>query len=387
MRLLHTSDWHLGRLFHRVHLTEDQAHVLEQLVQLARELEPDVVVVTGDVYDRAVPPPEAVALLDETLSRLTLDLELRVVLTAGNHDSPERLGFGRRLLASAGAHLVGRLDPGLAPLELADQHGPVALFALPYAEPAVVRERLGDEQVHDHQGAMAALVQRMAARRPSGARTVLLAHAFVAGGEPSESERPLSVGGAGTVDAATLAGFDYVALGHLHRPQSVVDGRIEYAGSLLKYSFSEATHAKSVSLVEMDAAGRCRVERWPLVPRHDVRRVSGQLAELLRGPASGERADDYLEASLLDDGPVLDPMGRLLAVYPNLLLVSRPAIEARADALASTGASADHRRRDELDAFRSFFEDVTSRTLEPEQAAAFARLIERMHAREREGAP
>jgi exonuclease SbcD len=383
MRLLHSSDWHLGRLFYRAHLTEDQSHVLDQLVSLARDLRPDLVIVAGDVYDRAVPPPEAVALLDDTLSRLTLELGLRVVVTAGNHDSPERLGFGRRLLASSGLHVVGRLGAGLAPIELEDEHGRVSVVPVPYAEPALVRTCLADAQVHDQQAAFEALLGRTALPRPPGARSVLVAHAFVAGGTPSESERPLSVGGADMVQPSTFSGFDYVALGHLHRAQSVIEGRIEYSGSLLKYAFSEARDPKSVHTVTMDGAGRCRVERVPLTPRHDVRRITGTLAELLRGPAPGESADDYLEASLLDEGPVLDPMGRLLAVYPNLLRVGRAELAAQAEERPSS--SVDHRRRDELDVFRSFYQDVTSRPLDDERASAFVDVVERMHRREREG--
>ena len=285
MRFLHTSDWHLGRLFHRVHLTEDQAFVLDQFVDLARRERPDAVLISGDIYDRAVPPPEAVRLLDDTLSRLTLDLGIPTVVIAGNHDGPDRLAFGSRLLAGGGLHLFGLPGPAPEPIRLEDAHGPVFIHAVPYAEPPVVREAFGVETVHDHHAAMVACLDAVRSVHPEGARSVVLAHAFVAGGAGSESERPLSVGGAGTVEASAFAGFDYVALGHLHRPQSLARDRLVYAGSLLKYSFDEATHRKSVSLVEMDAAGACTVERIALTPRREVRRISGLHAELLAAAA------------------------------------------------------------------------------------------------------
>src|SRR4051812_41040972 len=199
MRFLHTADWHLGRLFHGVHLTDDQRHVLEQVVEIARDGQPDVVLVAGDVYDRAVPPPEAVELLDEVLSRLVLDLKLPVVLIAGNHDSPGRLHFGSRLLAGRRLYVTGTMAATCEPMVLADGDGAVHVYAIPYAEPATVRQCLECHSVIDHDSAMRATLDRVRAGCPVGARGVIVAHAFVAGGRECESERPLSVGGAGTV--------------------------------------------------------------------------------------------------------------------------------------------------------------------------------------------
>src|SRR3954464_6712037 len=255
MRFLHTADWHLGRLFHGVHLTDDQRHVLNQVVEIARDSRPDVVLVAGDIYDRAVPPPEAVELLDEILSRLVIELKLPVVLIAGNHDSPGRLHFGSRLLAERRLYVTGHLPARCEALVLEDAHGPVSFYAIPYAEPSTVRQCLECPEVTDHNAAMAAILARVRENCPVSPRSVIVAHAFVAGGQECESERPLSVGGAGTVDVSCFAGFDYVALGHLHRPQKIhcPGGLVQYSGSLLKYSFDEADHSKSVTLVEMDA--------------------------------------------------------------------------------------------------------------------------------------
>src|SRR4051794_40817170 len=210
MRFIHTADWHLGRLFHGVHLTNDQHHALMQLVELVKQERPDAVLVAGDIYDRAIPPPEAVELLDEVLCRLVIDLKIPVVLIAGNHDSPQRLNFGSRLLANRRLYVTGNLPAKCESVVFADEHGPVHVYAVPYCEPMLVRQCLECEDVVDHDSAMRALVARIGTTHPSGERKILMAHAFVAGGAECESERPLSVGGAGTVDAASLGGFDYV---------------------------------------------------------------------------------------------------------------------------------------------------------------------------------
>src|SRR4051794_34974326 len=282
LRFLHTADWHLGRLFHGVHLTDDQRHVLGQFVDLARDTKPDVILIAGDIYDRAVPPPEAVELLDEVLSRLVIDLKVPVVLIAGNHDSPGRLHFGSRLLAGRRLYVTGTLPrspQSCEPLVLCDDHGPVHFYAVPYAEPATVRSCLGCDELPDHDAAMRALLTQIRSTHPPAARAVLVAHAFVAGGTGCESERPLSVGGAGTVAPDAFAGFHYAALGPLHRPQSLNGGSLRYSGSLLKYSFDETAGGKSVELVEMAADGSCRCETFPLTARRDVRRIEGLLED------------------------------------------------------------------------------------------------------------
>ncbi len=379
MRFLHTADWHLGRIFYNLHLTEDQAYVLEQFVQLARDTRPDAIVIAGDVYDRAVPPPEAVSLLGEVLSRLALDCKVPVIVIAGNHDSPERLGFGGRVLARQRLHVVGQVAAEIAPVVVSDAYGPVYFCPLPYAEPAVVRERLGVEAA-GHEAALAALAERAAAKVPAGARKVAVAHAFVAGGLASESERPLSVGAVPTVGAAVFAGFDYVALGHLHQPQQAGGDHIRYAGSLLKYSFAEAGQRKSVALVELDGAGKATVEEVALTPRREVRCVEGFLEELVAAGARDAHADDYIAVKLRDAGALLDPMGKLRRVYPNVL----QRIFDETAAATATGPRRDHRRQSDAELFAAFFAQVTGQGLNEAEAAAAAGLIEAFARRERE---
>ncbi len=375
MRFLHTADWHLGRLFHGQSLVEDQRLLLDQVLAIARDGAVDAILIAGDVFDRALPPADAVALFDDFLARAALDLQIPVVAIAGNHDSAERIGFGARLMSGSRVHLVGPLPspatagPGLA---FGDAHGEVRVHALPYADPAVARHVLEQDDLANHDAAMAALVAGIHARHPKGARSVLLAHAFVAGGEDCESERPLSVGGSGRVDRGTFAGFHYVALGHLHRPQRVGSERVRYAGSLAKYSFSEAAHVKSVSLVDLDATGEVSVENVPLRARRDVRCIEGELARLLADPPDAGR-EDYLSVRLLDTGALLEPMGRLREVYPNVMHLERPGIGAgaAADATPTAGPA---RSADAL--FSDFFEQVVGRPLAGAERAAYTDVAE-----------
>ncbi|MBS0542233.1 MAG: exonuclease SbcCD subunit D C-terminal domain-containing protein, partial [Proteobacteria bacterium] len=283
------------------------------------------------------------------------------------------------LLTRAGLTVRGPVDVDAPPLVLHDAHGGVAIHALPYGEPTVVRGACGDEAIADHHAALAAQLQAARARQPAGMRAVVVAHAFVLGGSESESERPLSVGGSGAVGADVFDSFDYVALGHLHRPQQAGNERIQYSGSLLKYSFAEADHVKSVNLVDMDAQGRCAVQRIPLVPRRDLRIVEGELDALIAAAAADPARDDYLLARLTDRGALLDAMGKLRTAYPNALAIERPEMVGDGPGRAA----ADHRRIRMQDLFASFHEDTTGLTVEPEAAAALERIIGRLEHEER----
>lgn len=371
MRLLHTADWHLGRIFNARSLIEDQAHLLREFVALARETRPDAVLIAGDVYDRAVPPADAVALLDETLSEIVLGLGVPVVMIAGNHDSGERLGFGAKLLAGQGLHVAGQAGSPLK-LRLSDPHGEVDLFTLPYAEPAVVRACFHCEEALDHAAAMR--LQLDAIRNCAGRarRSVLLAHAFVSGGEESESERPLSMGGSGAVPADVFTGFDYVALGHLHQAQSLAAGRLRYSGSLMKYSLSEVTHAKSVSLVELDEAGAVSIDAIALPPRRDLRVLEGSLAELIERGRCDPHAADYLHARLTDAGALLDPMSRLREVWPNALSLERLVLARSGEAGVRR---AELRQLDTSALFASFLREVADEEMDDARRAAFAEVL------------
>lgn len=360
MRLLHTADWHLGRAFYGTHLTEDQAFALESFHALARDVKPDAVLIAGDVYDRAVPPPEAVELLDETLCRLASDLAVPIVVIAGNHDDPRRLGFASRLLERSGVILAGSLTDELPSVGVQTAEGAFRVWAVPFAEPAEVRDAYRDEAIRGHEAALGAVLGRVRSAVRPGERNVLVGHAFVTGASVSESERPLSVGGTGEVPRALFEGFDYVALGHLHRPQQVGEAHIRYSGSLLKYSFDEAAHAKSVSIVEIAEDGAVRIEEASLDVRRDLRKVRGTLEDLLHeDPGPGR--DDYIWADLTDTTPVFDAIGRLREVYPNVMYAARveSAVEASGD-----GPSLEHLGKLEVpELFEGFFEYATDEEL------------------------
>jgi exonuclease SbcD len=350
-------------------LTDDQAFALDGLVELARDVRPDAVFVSGDVYDRAVPPPEAVALLDETLTRLA-ETGAAVVVIAGNHDSPERIGFGSRLLALSGVHMAGPIGAEPASLLLPGDDGPVWIWMMPYADPATVRCVLGDDALRGHDEAVGALIDRVRVAMAPGTRNVLVGHEFVTGGiETADSERPLTVGGTAQVARERFEGFDYVALGHLHRPQSVGGEVVRYAGSLLKYSVAEATHVKSVSVVELGTARRpAHIEEVTLPMRRDVRVVTGSLAQLVATvPARGR--EDYVHAVLSDAGPLYDPMGELRSAYPNCIGFTRERVAEPGDRTAPDAASI--RALDVVTLFSGFFEKVTGEPITEEERAEF----------------
>jgi len=365
----------LGRLFYGEYLTDEQAHILDQFVDLVRDARPDAIVIAGDIYDRGVPPTGAVELLDEIISRILLDCHTPVIAIAGNHDSPERIGFGNKLLARQGLHVVGPLTGTYQPVTLADEHGPVYFVPLTYAEPATVRLNLAAEEASDHTAAMACYIRHATQAVPAGARKVAVAHAFLTGGEPSESERPLSVGGSSMVNASLFSSFHYTALGHLHRPQAVGAPHIRYSGSLMKYSFAEAGHKKGVYMVEMDKAGAVRIETVELRPRRDVRCIKGMFQDLMKGPQNNENREDYILAELHDTLPVLDALGQLRSIYPNVLSIDP---RYRASGGENGGTAVDHRKLTEKDLFAAFAEQMTGTALSAEQTAALDGVLEEL---------
>lgn len=383
MRFLHTADWHLGRVYHGLSLLEEQSHLLDQFVALVRQAKPDAVLIAGDIYDRSVPPAEAVRLLDDTLTRIVIGEKTPVILIAGNHDGPDRLGFGSQLLTAAGLTVRSVPCTDVEPLILADEHGEVAIYPLPYAEPALVRQLLDTEDITDHNAGLAAQMNRLRAAHQPARRAVVVAHAFVQGGSVSESERPLSVGGTGSVGADVFSGMHYVALGHLHRPQAVGETHIHYSGSLMKYSFNEADQPKSISLVELDGEGKVSIERITLTPRRDLRILEGCLQELIDAGATDPGREDYVMARLTDTGALLDAMCKLRAAYPNALAIDR---------IQSTGSATgldpgqDHRKVNIQELFSGFYENMTGSPLDEGALNLLASEIAAIDLAEREAA-
>ncbi|UUU20502.1 exonuclease SbcCD subunit D [Streptomyces sp. DSM 40750] len=319
MRLLHTSDWHLGRAFHRVNMLGAQAEFIGHLVTTVREREVDAVVVSGDVYDRAVPPLAAVELFDDALHRLA-ELAVPTVMISGNHDSARRLGVGAGLIGRAGIHLRTSAAAAGTPVVLPDTHGDVAFYGLPYLEPALVKDEFGVEKA-GHEAVLAAAMDRVRAdlaMRAEGTRSVVLAHAFVTGGAPSDSERDISVGGVSSVPAGVFDGVDYVALGHLHGSQTLTE-RVRYSGSPLPYSFSETDHRKSMWLVDLGADGSVDAERIDCPVPRPLARVRGRLDDLLADPELARHEEAWVEATLTDPVRPAEPMARLCERFPHTL--------------------------------------------------------------------
>lgn len=368
MRFIHTSDWHLGKVLHQHPLLEDQQHALAQLFQILVDTQPDALIIAGDVYDRSVPPADAVRVLDDFLARVSLDLQLPVVMIAGNHDGAERLGFGARLMAERRICIAGPMSAALPTLTLHDAHGPVTFFPLPYADPAAIQLTHPYADPRTHQRATEALVARALAQKPSGTRAVCVAHAFVQGGSESESERPLTVGGTGLVDHTVFDGFDYVALGHLHCPQSVGRAAVRYSGSLLKYSFSELHHVNGVDLVELQADGSARATPLPITPRRTLMRIEGTLDSLLNEPVAAARSA-YVQVQLTDEGALLEPLAKLRTVYPHIMDLRRTFLSQHASpALPQRDAI----RSGRVDLFSSFYREVGAGDLDDAQRTILA---------------
>ncbi|MGQ4382432.1 exonuclease SbcCD subunit D [Streptomyces sp. SAS_270] len=319
MRVLHTSDWHLGRAFHRVNMLGAQAEFIGHLVATVREHAVDAVVVSGDVYDRAVPPLAAVELFDDALHRLA-DLGVPTMMISGNHDSARRLGVGAGLIDRAGIHLRTDAAACGTPVVLTDAHGDVAFYGLPYLEPALVKDELGVDKA-GHEAVLTAAMERVRADlalRAPGTRSVVLAHAFVTGGESSDSERDITVGGVDSVPAGVFDGVDYAALGHLHGSQTITE-RVRYSGSPLAYSFSEVDHRKSMWLVDLGPDGSLSAERVDCPVPRALARIRGRLEDLLADPALERHEDAWVEATLTDPVRPAEPMARLAERFPHAI--------------------------------------------------------------------
>jgi DNA repair protein SbcD/Mre11 len=382
VRILHTSDWHLGRTFHRVDLLAAQAQHLDHLVEVVRAERVDVVVVAGDVYDRALPGVDAVQLLDDALHRL-VGAGASVLVSSGNHDSARRLGFGSRLLSKAGLHV--RTDPARVgePVLLADEHGEVAFYPLPYLEPALVADELGAER--SQAGVLGAAMTAVRADldgRAGRPRAVVSAHAFVTGGTASDSERELAVGGLGQVGAETFAGVDYVALGHLHGRQQL-SPTVRYSGSPLAFSFGEADHHKGSWLVTLGADGVHQVESVEApVPRR-LARLRGTIDELLEQDRFAAAESAWCQVTLTDPARPAEPMERLRRRFPHVLELRLEPAASGVLAGSGSGYTARISGRGDLEVCCGFLEHVRQRPADTEetlllQQALEASLLDRM---------
>lgn len=376
MRLLHTGDLHIGKRLNEFSLLEDQQHILQEMRRLARLHHVDALLIAGDVYDKILPPAEAVSVLDDFLTDLSQD-GIQVMLISGNHDSPERLGFGARLLGEGGLHIATAQSGEPRPWELADAGGRVQIWPLPFLRPAMARAALGEEEISTYDQAVRAMLGRM--QREEGCTQILLAHQFVVSGqnlpEQCESEQ-FSVGGLDQVDVSAFDGFDYVALGHLHGPQQVGRATVRYAGSPLQYSFSELHHHKSVVLLDISPGG-LRWELLPLEPLRRLRQIRGPLSELISPEiVNAAPAEDYIRAILTDEEDLLRPLDQLRRVYPNLMQMLVENSRSRAGLRGNSAALSQEKRP--LEQFCDFYQQQQGQAPEGEKLDYIRRLLEKI---------
>ena len=347
MRFLHTADWHLGRIFYGQYLTDDQAYVLEhQFFTILKEEKIDGILLAGDVFDRAVPPIEAIELWDSIITRLAMDYKMPLFVVSGNHDGAERLEVGRSMLGQSGIHIWGSPHHALRPFEFESSDGKVAICPMPFSEPRRISDALGFSKnesklvdtdmtegslftyvdtneletdalnLHNYDQMYQAWSDYLRNQVPKGMRSIAISHAFVMGGEVGGSERTLSVGGSEQVSPHVFKDFHYTALGHLHGPQRMGADYIRYSGSPLKYSFDEHMQKKSFTIIDMDTKGQVDISTIPVEPKRDVVILEGYFEDLLNNKElQAKHKDDYVQARLLDTMPIMDGMAKLRQVY------------------------------------------------------------------------
>ena len=374
MKFLHLADLHLGKRVNGFSMLEDQAHILRQILAILDDEQPDGVLIAGDVYDKSVPSVEAVGLLDGFLTELRAR-GVPVLLISGNHDSPERLAFGGRVMDSCGIHISPVYDGALAPVTLQDAFGPVHVWLLPFVKPAHVRRWFPDADIESYTDAVAEAVAHMDI--DTAARNVLVTHQFVTGGARSGSEE-LSVGGTDNVDSGVFAPFDYVALGHLHGAQHIGRETIRYAGSPLKYSFSEARQHKSVTVVTLGEKGDVQVRTVALTPLRELREIRGSYDELTARSFYEHTTyrSDYLHLILTDEQDVFDAMSRLRTIYPYLMTLDYD--NARTRAAGGMSVPAETERRTPLELFEALYKRQNHRPMSEVQRAYIAQLMEQI---------
>ncbi|MFC7687272.1 exonuclease SbcCD subunit D [Ureibacillus sp. GCM10028918] len=382
MKLFHTADWHLGKLVQGVYMTDDQRYVLEQFLQAIDEEQPDAVIIAGDLYDRALPPIEAVDLLDEILAEIVLKRKVPVLSIAGNHDSPTRLQFGSKLMKETGLHIAGDITD-LQPIILNDEFGEVHFHLVPFTEPSTVKSVYEDGSISTHDDAMKKIVEKIEEKMDKSKRHVFIGHAFVTPyGEKldntSDSERPLAIGGSECVSAEYFEPFHYTALGHLHKAHYVLNETIRYSGSPLKYSSSEANHEKGYLIVELDEFGQVSIEKRRLIPRRDLRIVEGSIQEILRTSIS----EDYVFVRLTDLTPVVGAMEQIRTVYPNAMHVERKALPR--EIVEGEEPCVRREQMDDFSLFKAFHKEISGQ--EPSEMATqlFEEILQEMISEERE---
>lgn len=370
MKIIHTADWHLGKIVNEFSMIDDQKYILDSLIEFIKDEKPDALVIAGDLYDRSIPPVEAVELLDEVLCRILLELKTPVLVISGNHDGPERISFASKLLINNGLYIAGTFDGAVKKVTLADTYGPVHFYMLPYTDPRQVKNIYSDDEITGHDSAFKRVIREINKTMNTDERNILIAHGYVTKMDSedtvtSDSERPLSIGGTELVDYENFICFNYTALGHLHGPQRVGADKIRYSGSLLKYSFSEVNQKKGATLVEIGVDGTASVSHRELVPKRDMRVIKGPINGLIDPKVYGQgNTEDYVYAVLTDEGELVDPISKLRAVYPNIMGLGRENNEAHEQ--SRTSASEGYKSKSITELFDEFFLSINGSPINDE---------------------
>ncbi len=373
MKLIHLSDLHLGKRVNEFSMLEDQRFILTKIIGIIDNEAPDGVIIAGDVYDKTVPPAEAVELFDDFLCRLA-KRNLQVFVISGNHDSPERIAFGGRLMDASGIHMSPVFSGEIKPVTLTDRYGDVNIYMLPFIKPSHVRRYFQDADIDSYTDAVKTVIDSLGIDKAK--RNVIVTHQFVTGASRSESE-DISVGGTDNVDASVFDVFDYVALGHIHGAQRMVRDTVRYCGTPLKYSFSEARHEKSVTVVELSDKGEVDIRTVKLTPLRDMREIKGLYSELTdRSNYIGTNTDDYMHITLLDEDDVPDAIGKLRVIYPNLMKLDYDNTRTKSNT-AILGADVT-KAKSELELFAEFYEKQNNAPLTERQAMHISAMIEKI---------
>lgn len=372
MKFIHLSDLHIGKRVNEFSMYEDQEYILAEIIKIIDSEKPDAVLIAGDVYDKSIPPSDAVKMFDSFLYMLS-KRNLQVFVISGNHDSPERLSFGSRLIEKSGVHLSPVYNGHVEPIKMEDEYGEVNIYMLPFVKPANVRRFFDDREIVSYTDAVNAAISEMSVN--SNSRNVLITHQFVTGANRTESEE-ISVGGTDNVDVSVFDNFDYVALGHIHRPQNCLSERVRYCGTPLKYSFSEANDKKSVTVVELKEKGSLEVYTADLVPKHEMREIKGKYEEITAKSfyENTTYQTDYMHITLTDEEDIPDGVGKLRSIYRNLMKLDYDNKRTRSNAHI-TGAE-NVEEKSPLELFSDFYELQNNQPMSDEQREYISSLIE-----------